>query len=113
MLGSVFVLPAELGGDMGSKNLDRISTVEWRAKCETVADLARDRIEVISVCGKCDLRMTVDLRLIARVSGPATSLWNRKAPCKRIGCSGVVVFRAKFWGRNTYTELSAPWPAGR
>jgi hypothetical protein len=98
---------------MGSKNLDRVSVAEWRNKCETVADFTRDRIEVISACDKCDLRMVVDLQVIAKVSGPLTSLWNRRAPCKRIGCSGQVVFKAKFWGQNIYQPLVAPWRAGK
>ncbi|HLK15667.1 MAG TPA: hypothetical protein VKT78_12765, partial [Fimbriimonadaceae bacterium] len=81
---------------------------DWRRRSETVSDLLRDHIEVISVCTKCDLKMPVDLRLVARVSGPRTSLWNRKARCRRLGCAGFVEFHAKFWGMNIYQPMRAP-----
>lgn len=98
---------------MGSRNLDRISVAEWRNRCETIEDFARDRIEVISACRKCGLQMPVDLALVARVSGAKTSLWNRHPQCKRLGCDGVVDFKAKFWGANSYQTLEAPWPVGK
>ena len=92
---------------MGTKNLDRISIYEWRIKCETVADLIRDNIDVIARCERCDLKTVVDLRVIALVSGPRASLWNRKAPCKKLGCDGFVNFEAKFWGFNVYQPMTA------
>ena len=92
---------------MGAKNLDRIPASAWRVKYPTVAELARDGIDVISSCSSCGLNMAVDLILVARVSGPSTSLWNRKAPCRRIGCSGFVEFRAKFRGTHIYQALAA------
>jgi hypothetical protein len=39
-------------------------------KCETVADFARDHIEVITDCPKCGLQMAVDLALVD-AGGPA------------------------------------------
>jgi hypothetical protein len=92
---------------MGAKNLNRIPVDAWRLKYPTVAELARDHVEVISSCRQCGLNMPVDLGLVAKVSGPATSLWNRTARCKRIGCSGWVDFKAKFRGLNIYQTLAA------
>jgi hypothetical protein len=40
---------------MGAKNLDRIPAAAWRQRIETVADFARDHIEVITDCPKCGL----------------------------------------------------------
>jgi len=65
------------------------------------------RWDVISNCEKCGLMMRVDLAMIARVSGPATSLWNRKARCRRIGCLGFVVFQARAPGMSCHEALSA------
>jgi hypothetical protein len=92
---------------MGSKNLDRLPVAAWRMKYPTVAELARDRVDVISSCASCGLNMAVDLALVVRVSGASTSLWNRKAPCRRIGCSGFIEFRAKFRGTHIYQALAA------
>ena len=92
---------------MGAKNLDRIPVDAWRVRYPTVAELARDNVDVISSCQKCGLNMPVDLDLVAWRSGSATSLWNRKARCRRIGCIGFVVFQAKFRGTHVYQTLAA------
>jgi hypothetical protein len=92
---------------MGSRNLDRISPSEWRLRCPTVAELMRDHIDVIAKCERCGLQTVVDLRVVALVSGPAASLWNRKARCKKLGCGGWVHFEAKFWGMNIYQPMRA------
>jgi len=95
---------------MGRRNPDRIPMREWRSNAETVADMQRKGWDVISSCQKCGLAMATDLVVIARLSGPATSLWNRSSPCRRIGCTGAVVFLAKIPGRSMHEALSAPWP---
>jgi hypothetical protein len=98
---------------MGHRNPDRVPISIRRQKCETVAEMARDRWEVISHCRHCGLIMTVNLRLVARVSGPKTSLWNRTSRCRRLGCTGVVDFQAKAPGMDSFDVLAAPWPEGR
>jgi hypothetical protein len=98
---------------MGSRNLDRIPIRMWRSKVETVADMQREGWEVIASCQKCGLAMVADLALIARETGPETSLWNRTSVCRLIGCGGVVVFMAKAPGKHLHETLSAPWPDGR
>jgi hypothetical protein len=98
---------------MGSRNLDRIPIRMWRSKAETVAEMLAQKWEVITSCQKCGLAMVADLALIARETGPATSLWNRSSPCRRIGCTGAVVFMAKVPGVAFHQVLSAPWPEGK
>jgi hypothetical protein len=70
---------------MGHRNSDRVPIAYRRARCETVAQMRRDRWDIISRCEACGLIMRVDLTLIIRVRGPAVSLWNRKARCRRLG----------------------------
>ena len=50
----------------------------------------------------------VDLGVIARISGPNTSLWNRKARCKKVGCVGFVEFQAKAPGMAWHEVLATP-----
>jgi hypothetical protein len=71
------------------------------------------RWDVLSVCRKCGLTMSVDLRVIAAIRGPQFSLWNRKSRCRRVGCNGVVNFQAKAPGMAWHEELDAPWPDGK
>ncbi|MEP6967807.1 MAG: hypothetical protein ABI906_06980 [Pseudomonadota bacterium] len=93
---------------MGHRNPDRVPMAIRRQRCETVERMRRDAWDVISRCGKCGLIMRVDLGLVIRVSGPSTSLWNRKARCRRLGCSGWVEFQARAPGMSFHEPLSAP-----
>lgn len=90
---------------MGYRNPDRVSIRERYARGKTVAEMARERWEVISVCRTCNLMMMVDLRLIAYVRGPNVSLWNRRARCRRLLCGGVVEFHAKAPGMLGHERL--------
>ncbi len=96
---------------MGAKNLDRIPMAEWRRKAETVADMQAQGWDVITKCQACGLAMTVNLDLVGWVAGPRTVLWNRKARCRRIGCSGFVEFQGRPPRRQTYEPLRAPAPS--
>jgi hypothetical protein len=78
-----------------------------RQRCETVEKMRRDRWDVISSCGKCGLIMRVDLSLVIQVSGPNVSLWNRKARCRRLGCSGWVEFQGRAPGMGWHEVLTA------
>ncbi|MEP6967437.1 MAG: hypothetical protein ABI906_05105 [Pseudomonadota bacterium] len=79
-----------------------------RQRCETVERMRRDGWDVISRCERCGLIMRVDLGLVIRVSGPTVSLWNRKARCRRLGCTGWVEFQARAPGMGFHEPLSAP-----
>jgi hypothetical protein len=95
---------------MGQRNLDRISARQWRSmkRIETVADMIREGWNVVSRCKRCGLEMQVQLGVIALVSGPQTSLWNRKARCRRLFCEGQVAFYGRPPGRQSHDELTAP-----
>jgi hypothetical protein len=67
--------------------------------------MLRERWDVISKCRTCGLMMRTDLRVIARLSGPSVTLWNRKARCRRLLCNGVVTFWAKAPGMDGHQEL--------
>jgi hypothetical protein len=54
--------------------------------------------------------MQVDLALIIQVKGPGVSLWNRKARCRRLACSGWVTFHAQTSARRGFEALTADWP---
>ena len=97
---------------MGRPNNDRIPIWRRRSKVETVGDMLRERWNVVSKCGSCGLVMKVDLRLIAKVSGPRTSLWNRRPRCRRMYCGGHVEFQARVPGVGWHEALTAPWPEG-
>lgn len=98
---------------MGHRNPDRIPLSWRRTTCETVADMIRARWDVVSKCGACGLQMQVQLRVIARVSGSSTSLWNRDAACRRLLCPGKVEFWAKAPGMASHERLAAEWPEGK
>ena len=90
---------------MGHRNPDRVSIQQRYARGRTVADMAREHWEVISVCRTCGLMMLADLKLIAYVKGPNVSLWNRRARCRRLLCGGVVEFHAKAPGMPGHDRL--------
>ncbi|MES2034903.1 MAG: hypothetical protein V4466_12070 [Pseudomonadota bacterium] len=91
---------------MGQRNPDRVSIRERYELGRDVAAMARARWDVISVCRACGLMMQVDLKLIAYVNGPRTSLWNRRARCRRIGCNGAVEFQARAPGMAWHEQLA-------
>jgi hypothetical protein len=97
---------------MGTKRPDMIPLADWRPGAETVDKMQSAGWDVFTQCRACGLKMAADLALIAKVSGGATSLWNRKARCRRLGCSGFVDFWGKPPQRSRHEPLSAPWPDG-
>ena len=92
---------------MGSRNPDRVSIQVRRAKCETVEAMRREGWDVLAKCDLCGLLLRVDLALVIRVAGPRTSLWNRKARCRRVGCLGWVEFQARAPGMAWHEALRA------
>jgi len=92
---------------MGNRNPDRVPLSHRRSRCKTVADMLAQGWDVISECRTCGLMMQVDLDLIAWRKGAKTSLWNRKARCRRLHCEGVVDFKAKAPGMLWHEKLIA------
>jgi len=95
---------------VGSRNLDRIEMIEWRAKCETVAQMRAARWSVVARCDACRSDFAVDLAKVARERGPATSLWNRKQACPRPDCPGQVQFAVRIPGLFVYQLMVAGDP---
>jgi hypothetical protein len=93
---------------MGHRNADRVSIIERRSKCETVTRMIAQRWDVITRCLRCGLIIQADLALISRVSGPDTSLWNRRPRCRKLGCGGRVQFQAKAPGMLWHEALETP-----
>ncbi len=80
---------------MGRRNFDRWPPEAWRRQADTVARMRAGGWAVFAYCATCKLTIAVDLGLIERLRGPDFSLWNRRAPCRRLGCAGRVEFQAK------------------
>lgn len=91
---------------MGRKNPDRVSIQDMYRSGKTVVHMIQQRWEVISIFQECRLQMLVRLDWIARISGPDTSLWNRRAKCRRLLCKGVTTFHAKAPGMTVYGDLT-------
>jgi hypothetical protein len=98
---------------VGARNIDRIPIADLRSGHETVAEMLAAEWEVISKCDTCHLAMAVDLDLVIWRTGPKTSLWNRSAPCRRLGCKGRVSFQARVPGGGGHQALCAPDPVRR
>jgi hypothetical protein len=92
---------------MGRRNADRVPVSFWRPSVRTVADMQKHGWEVLTKCTTCGLMMALDLRLVAKLTGPKTVLWNRKQRCRRIGCQGFVEFQARPPGAATFEALVA------
>lgn len=90
---------------MGQRNPDRVPIWQRQHLGRDVAAMATNGWDVLSVCRACGLQMRTDLKLIAYVSGPRTSLWNRNARCRRLLCTGVVEFHAKAPGMAWHERL--------
>lgn len=98
---------------MGSKNIDRITPIEWRSTADAVEEMIAKGWSVVSRCHVCGLIMPTNLKLIARVSGPGVSLWNRREKCRRLGCTGFVDFLGHPPGLHQHFPLRAEWPPSR
>lgn len=92
---------------MGARNPDRIPLAWRRDRCESVGQMLEQGWDVLSKCPVCGLIMQTDLAVIAKVNGPAVSLWNRKARCRRLLCPGFVEFHAKAPGMDGHQPLRA------
>ena len=97
---------------MGSRNPDRVPLSARRSRAETVQQMHAEGWDVIAKCDYCRMMLRVDLRVIAKTRGPTFSLWNAKARCKVVGCTGWVTFMAHAPGLNGHQPLTAPWPEG-
>lgn len=95
---------------MGHRNYDRWPPEAWRRSAETVGRMRANGWTVLAYCRACNLTMVVDLRAIERLRGTDFSLWNRRAPCRRLGCRGRVEFQGKPPEISMPFPLRADWP---
>ncbi|WP_332047962.1 hypothetical protein [Phenylobacterium sp.] len=84
-----------------------------RRKCETVTEMEARGWDVLAKCQACGLTTRVNLRHVARIRGPAFSLWNRRARCKRVACPGAAQFLGRAPDMSWHEPLDAPWPEGK
>ncbi len=89
---------------MGHKNFDRWPPEAWRRSAGTIARMRAAGWTVLAYCSVCNLTISVDLGRVERLRGPDFSLWNRRAPCRRLGCLGKVEFQGK------PPQLAQPFP---
>jgi hypothetical protein len=97
---------------MGRADPERWRAEQWRAAAPYAGAMLRFGWAVIATCGKCNLATNVDLRVIIALKGERYDLWNKTAPCKRVGCSGTANFSFKPPELTRFQPLSAEWPKG-
>jgi hypothetical protein len=98
---------------MGHRKSENWRAEEWRAAAPYVEAMIRFGWSVIAKCQKCGLTTHVDLRVIAKLKGSKYDLWNKTAPCKRVGCTdGVAHFQFRPPELTRYQVMSAGWPPG-
>ena len=95
---------------MGAANPDRVPMIRWRGGCETVQQMIDDNWIVFSHCLRCRVKQHVNLHLVKAANGADFSLWNRRPPCKVVGCDGRVRFEGKAPAMSQARELAAEWP---
>ena len=93
---------------MGARNPETLPIRAWRAQAETRGQMFSGGWSVISICRTCGLSMDVNLGDMIKLKGPNLSLWNRKAPCRKHGCRGFVVFQGRPPRVTRYQDLAAP-----
>lgn len=99
---------------MGRVDPAKLPIHHWEHQFHTVADMIAAGWTVITKCETCGLMMTVDLKLVAKIAGPETVLWNRKQRCRRMGCPGHVIFMAPHpYAMNRTDRLWSPPPDHR
>jgi hypothetical protein len=98
---------------MGFKKPERRTAEYWRGHAETVTQMVQQHWDVTTECAVCRLAMRVDLALVAKVARPDVSLWNRRQPCRRLGCEGFVTFYGRPPELLRPIPLVAAWPSGK
>lgn len=93
---------------MGGRNPDRIPIHEFRPAYETVERMAKAGWKLRTRCEQCRLELNLSWRVVILTLGPNYSLWNRKARCRKVMCSGKVVFLAQHHPRAHFDTLTAP-----
>jgi len=94
---------------MSFKKIDRWPTEMLRQAWPTVGKMIADDWNVLAVCPRCQLTTRVDLKVIQALKGPECVIWNATAPCKRVGCAGIVHFTGMHPKMSCHRTLTAGW----
>lgn len=73
---------------MGARHVDNIPIAAAWPQTDRVVVMLELDWKVMSTCRRCGLQLHVDLRTVIKTNGPDFSLWNAKAKCRKVGCSG-------------------------
>ncbi len=95
---------------MGRTNFEHWTPATWRESAETVDHMLTFGWDVVAYCPACKLAMRVNLGHLKILCGDGFSLWNRKALCRRLRCTGVVRFYGKPPQDADYIRLIAERP---
>ena len=91
---------------MGTRNPDKIPMDEWRRFYPTVDKMIEGRWRITGRCRICELKVSVSLALIARLSGGSYSLWGTTRACPREDCSGRVQLLGKPPQKDVWVDIS-------
>lgn len=78
-----------------------------RPAFETVERMAKAGWGLRTRCDKCRLELNLSWRVVIMVLGPNYSLWNRKARCRKVMCSGHTIFLGRHHPRAHWEALTA------
>ncbi len=81
----------------------------------SASEMRRRGWVVMARCQACQLDLRIDLNLMVRLNGPDLILFGRTCRCRRLGCSGRMVFMGTppgqqiglFWRLQKPAEISA------
>ena len=77
---------------MGYRNPERRDLAHHLATPATISDMARIGWVVMARCQACQLDLRIDLELMVRLNGADLVLFGRTCRCRRMGCSGRMLF---------------------
>ena len=66
---------------------------------QTVGNMAEEGVEVRAYCQTCDLWLNVSPEMLRKAYGASYSLIGKRPKCRRVSCSGSVLFLAQGHGR--------------
>lgn len=62
------------------------------------------------MCGKCRVRLTLNIEQLIRLNGEFAILWGRRPRCRVEGCEGRVAFQGRWVRGQTWRSMADPPP---
>lgn len=81
------------------------SAEDWQGYCPTIGDMAQRGWTLSARCTACNLRMAVDIDVVAAAKGRAWSPWGRTARCRRLFCHGRMRLRGYSPRAGEYVDI--------